>query len=47
MADINVEEILETLRKKLEEWKAEGVLEEKLIEHGFTFNEDTNSENLE
>ena len=47
----NSNEILEAVKKQLEEWKAEGVLEEKMREYGFQVKEidsgSTNTENLE
>ena len=32
---LDTDEVMGILKKQLDEWDAEGILEEKLIEHGF------------
>lgn len=32
---IDIEEAIEVVKKQLDEWEEEGILEEKLKEHGF------------
>ena len=43
---IDPQKVYEQIAKKLDQWKEEGILEEKLKEYGFVFEEptDTSSE---